>query len=134
MMRLRNYLIKLHAVALLFIFLYLLFLFLASGHRINFEDFTQLKLLFEIFIFFSAGVTLFFGKRNNYFRNTLIIILLILVQISFVDFYLEISDVEYGGEKPVISFMLLFIFFASNLFLIYSQIKLKTMPDSKSVV
>lgn len=129
-MRIKNVVISIHAIALLLLSLYLLFLFLASGHRLNFEDFAQIKLLVEILIFLLAAVALFFRKRNFLFGNTVLIVLLILVQLSFIDFYIEISDVEYENEKPVIILMLLFLLFVNNLFLIYSQIKIRTKPDS----
>ena len=133
MIRVKNIIINIHAVFLLLLSLYLLFLFLASGHRLNFKDFAQIKLLFEILVFLIASIALFFRKRNFLFGNTVLIILLILVQLSFIDFYIEISDVEYGDEKPIIILMLLFIIFVSNLFLIYSQIKLRAKPDSRPV-
>ena len=131
MIRVKNVLINIHAIALLLLSIYLLFLFLGSGHRLNFEDFVQIKLLLEILIFFIAAVTLFFRKRNFLFGNTAITVLLILVQLSFIDFYIEISDVEYADERPVVILMLLFLLFLSNLFLIYSQIKERTSPDSR---
>ncbi|HEX6171636.1 MAG TPA: hypothetical protein VFZ33_18255 [Chitinophagaceae bacterium] len=127
----KNVLINTHAIALLLLSLYLLFLFLASGHSFNFEDFVQIKLLLEILIFFIAAVALFFRKRNFLFGNTALIVLLILVQLSFIDFCIEISDIEYGDEKPIVILMLLFLLFISNLFLIYSQIKVRTSPDSR---
>lgn len=125
MLRLKNIVINVHAIALLLFFLYLLFLFLASGHRLNPKDFAQMKLLLEILIFFLAAVALFFRKRNFLFGNVVLIVLLILVQLSFIDFFIEISDVEYDDEKPVIILVLLFLLFVSNLFLIYSQIRIK---------
>ena len=131
-MRIKNILINIHAIAFLLFSLYLLFLFLASGHRLNFEDFAQIKLLIEILIIFLAAMALFFRKRNFLFGNKMLIILLILVQLSFIDFYIEISNVEYGDEKPIFTLVLLFIIFISNLFLIYSQIKLRTQPHIKS--
>ena len=133
MIRLKNIVINIHAVALLLLSLYLLFLFLASGHRLNFEDLAEIKLLLEILIFLITAVSLFFRKRNFLFGNALLIVLLILVQLSFIDFYIEISDVEYGDEKPIMILMLLFLLFVSNLFLIYSQIKIRTKPDSRLV-
>ena len=131
MIRVKNVLINIHAIALLLLSLYLLFLFLASGHRLNFEDFAQIKLLLEILIFFIAAVALFFRKRNFLFGNTALVVLLILVQLSFIDFYIEISGVDYGDEKPIVILILLFLLFLSNLFLIYSQIKVRTSPDSR---
>lgn len=125
-MRVKNVVINIHAIALLLLSLYLLFLLLASGHRLNFEDFAQIKLLLEILIFFIAAVALFFRKRNFLVGNTALVVLLILVQLSFIDFYIEISDVEYGDEKPIVILILLFLLFVSNLFLIYSQIKIRT--------
>jgi hypothetical protein len=80
-----------------------------------------------------AAVALFFRKKNFLLGNKVLIVLLILVQLSLIDFYIEISDVEYGDEKPIIILMLLFIIFVSNLFLIYSQIKLRAKPDSRPV-
>lgn len=133
MIRVKNIIINIHAVFLLLMSFYLLFLFLASGHRLNFEDFPQIKLLFEIVIFLTTAVALFFRKRNFLFGNVMLIVLLILVQLSFIDFYVEISVVEYGDEKPVLFFLLFFLLFASNLFLIYSQIKTRIKPDSNVV-
>ena len=130
MIRVKNVLINIHAIALLLLSLYLLFLFLASGHRLNFEDFAQIKLLLEILIFFIAAVALFFRKRNFLFGDTALVVLLILVQLSFIDFYIEISGVDYEDEKPIVILILLFLLFLSNLFLIYSQIKVRTSPDS----
>ena len=133
MIKLKNIVISVHAIGLLLFGLFLLFLVLASGHRLNFEDFRETKLPIEILIYFIAAVALFFRKRNFLFGNTVLIVLLILVQISFIDFYIEISDVEYGDEKPIIILMLFFLLFVSNLFLIYSQIKQRAKPDSRPV-
>jgi hypothetical protein len=117
MIRLKNTLINIHGIAILLVSFYWLFLFLASGHGLNFKDFAQVKLIIEIVIFFSAAVTIFFKKRNFLFGDLMLIVLLILVQLSFIDIYMEIS------EKPVIFLTVFFLLFISNLFLIYSQIK-----------
>jgi len=127
-MRIKNVVINIHAIALSILSLYLLFLFLASGHTLNFEDFAQIKLLLEVLIFLIAAVALIFRRRNFLFRNIVLIVLLILVQLAFIDFYIEISDVEYVDEKPVIFFILFSLLFASNLFLIYLQIRSSTKP------
>jgi len=128
MIRLRNIVINVHAIGLLLLGLYLLFVLLAGGHRLNIEDFRELKLPIEILIFFLAAFALFFRGRNFLFGNETLIVLLILVQLSFIDFFIEISDVEYGDEKPVVFFILFFLLFVSNLFLIYSQIKIGIPP------
>ena len=132
-MTIKSIIANIQAVALLLLSLYLMFLFLASGHGVNFEDVAQVKLLLEILIFFITGIALFFSKRNFLVGNVTSIVLLILVQLAFIDFYIEISDVEYGNEKPIIILILLFLFFVINLFLIYSQIKAIIRPHSKQL-
>jgi len=115
--------ISIHAVVLILVSFYLLVLLLASGHKLNFNDFSQLKLLSEILIFFFAGVALYFDKKWLFVGKTTHIVLLILVQLSFIDLMFAVSDVEYGDEKPVLIFMVFGLVFISNLFLIYKYFK-----------
>lgn len=122
-MQVKNAIISIHAVALLLTSFCLLILLLGSGHRINFGDFGQVKLLLEILIIFMTAGALFFKRKGFLFSSTVVIVLLILVQLSFIDFYLEASDVEYGDSKPVIVFVLFFLLFISNFFLICSQLR-----------
>lgn len=122
MITVKNAVLIIQAIALLLLSLYLLFLFIASGHRLNFGDFAQIKLVLEIFIFFVTAIALFFKNKNVLFGDLVLISLLILVQIALIDFYIETSEVEYGDEGPVVFFILFFLLFASNLFLIYVQI------------
>jgi len=122
MPRLKNILSNVHAYALLLLSFYLLFVFLASGHGLNLKDFAQIKLFIEVLLFFFAAILLISGKKNKIFGNVMLIIVLILVQLSFIDFYIEISEVEYGAEKPVIFLTLLFLLFVNNIFFIYINI------------
>jgi len=128
MIRLPNIVINVHAIGLLLLSLYFLFLFLVSGHRLNFKDIAQVKLLLEVVIYFLTAVALFFRRRNFLFGDVVLIVLLVLVQVSFIDIYIEISDVDYIDGSLVILYLILFVLFVSNLFLIYSQIKTRIKP------
>lgn len=122
-MQVKNAIISIYAVALLLTSFCLLILLLGSGHGINFGDFGQVKLLLEILIIVVTAGALFFKRKGFLFSSTVVIVLLILVQLSFIDFYLEASDVEYGDSKPVMVFVLFFLLFISNFFLICSQLR-----------
>lgn len=120
---LESFVIKIHRFLLLLLSLFLLLLFLGSGHDLSINDSSQLKLLIEILLFFGAGIGLFFKRRNN--AHVKIIILLILVQICFIDFFIDISSVEYGEDRPTLILILLTVIFFSNLFIIYSFLNTK---------
>lgn len=124
MNRLSNVIVILHSIALLLLSAYFLLLLLASGHRINFDDSSQLRFIIEMVIFLIGSIYLL-ARRSFVLQqfDLLGVLLLVFVQISFLDFYSEISAVEYDGSPPVIFFILFGLLFASNLFLIYRQFR-----------
>jgi hypothetical protein len=118
----RNFFINFYAVGLLLFGLFHLTLILASGHQIVLNDKPELKYFGETIIFFLAAFILFYRKifiPGSY----LIIFLLIIVQLSYLDLYIEISQVNYGDTQPNFFFIILFLFFITNLFVLYFQIK-----------
>lgn len=124
MNRLPKVIIVLHSIALLLLSAYFLLLLLASGHRINFDDPSQLRFIIEMVIFLVSSIYLL-AKRRILVRqfDWVVVVLLTLVQISFLDFYSEVSAVEYEGNAPTTFFILFGLLFVSNLFLIYTQFK-----------
>jgi len=79
MKQLTNALMRARATALLLFAVYLLFLFLASGHRLNFGDFAQIKLLVEMVLFLSAGIIILSKGIRLLFRNLAFVVLLELL-------------------------------------------------------
>jgi len=123
MSRFQTALLNFHAVLLLLISVALLFLFLASGHSFNFEDSSQMRMFFQIILFAVVAIALFLKKRNYWFGKIPLFVLLILVQLSLIDFYIQASENEYENTTSILGLGLLGLFFVSNLFVIYSLMK-----------
>jgi len=115
--------VVLQSIALFLLSVYFLLLLLASGHRIDFDDSSQLKFIVEMVIFLTAIYLLVRGKNLQQQFKWVVVILLILVQLSFLDFYFEILSVEYDNNPPITFFILFSLLFVSNLYLIYLQFK-----------
>lgn len=117
---------RVQAVFLFMMSAYLLLLLLASGHKVDFGDYKQLRLIFELFIF---GVAAFFLlvkiKKAINFSSSFMVCLLGVVQLSLIDILIEISAVEYGESKPFFLLLLFLVIFFNNAFLIYSQVKIR---------
>lgn len=116
--------VVLQSIALFLLSVYFLLLLLASGHRIDFDDSSQLKFIVEMVIFLTTAIYLLVrGKNLQQQFKWVVVILLILVQLSFLDFYFEILSVEYDNNPPITFFILFSLLFVSNLYLIYLQFK-----------
>jgi hypothetical protein len=113
---------RFHSISLIVVSIIFLFLFLASGHGLNFEDSTQLKSLFETIVFFLSGISLFPSLQKESSGYGLVLILLILVQVSLVDLFFEFFKEERNSSIPILLFFNLLISMI-NLFLIYSFFK-----------
>ncbi len=124
MNRVKKVIVILHTIALLLLSTYFLLLLLASGHRVNFDDSSQLKFIIEMVIFSGTAIYLLVKQKNLLQQfDWVAVVLLTLVQVSFLDFYFEVSSVEYDDNVPIIFFILFSLLFVSNLFLIYTQFK-----------
>jgi hypothetical protein len=116
----------LHSIALLLLSIYFLLLLLASGHRISFDDSSQLKFIMEMVIFLGVGIYLLTKWKSLVLHfDWVAVSLLVMVQLSLLDFYFETSSVEYEDNVPTTFFILFSLLFASNLFLIYTQFRIK---------
>ena len=117
--------VRINSILHLLISIDLLFLFLVSGHQLNFNDFAQLRLLFEVAIFFIAGLLLQFKYRtlsNRLSFFTLIII--VIVQFSIVDLIIETMRVDFQNDSTLILVLILYsTVFSFNGHIIYRQYK-----------
>ncbi len=115
----------LNSIALLIIAFMLLLFWLASAH-INFKDYHQLKILFEVGVF-AVGSILLLIKRNRLDKfNWSLFLALVLIVVSFPDLYFEVRSVDFSKESPpLILILLALVFIASLTFLIDQVRKLK---------
>lgn len=76
-------------------------------------------------VIFSGTAIYLLVKQKNLLQqfDWVAVVLLTLVQVSFLDFYFEVSSVEYDDNVPITFFILFSLLFVSNLFLIYTQFK-----------
>jgi hypothetical protein len=120
-----------HSILLIALSIIFLFLFLASGHKPNFEDLTQFKFLLETLIFFASGMLLLPAWQKGLRSYMPIVILLSLVQLSLVDLFFEISTVEHDSSTAILFFFNLLLS-TINLILIYSFFKKAKVSGDKS--
>lgn len=116
--------IKFYQVAIAFIGIVNLILFLASGHSVNFQDFEQLKLFFSSIIFLTTFFLLFALNRSkdDAERKSLHIASATCLVASFLGLlYIasELLKVKYGDSKPYFIFATVFLGLAINVFLLY---------------
>lgn len=132
MNKIQNRLMIIHAVILLLFTAYLLFIFLASGHQLNFGDLAQVKMIAEMIIFLSTSIALFFRNSNFLFGKYVVATLLIFTQLSLLDIYLEVANVDYGESKPWLLLLFFFLVFINNLVLIYLVLRMNKLRLTKT--
>ena len=123
MLRIKAFLTIVQAIILLLLAVFFLFLFLASGHEVNLKDYAQGKLIIEIFLFAVTSVVLFSKIRDSFFWSIFLIILMLLVQLAFVDICIELLKVKYENGKEIMLLSFGSIVFINNIYLIYLKIK-----------
>jgi len=107
-----------YSAALILFSLSEIFMMLASGHEILIEDLSQMKVIIECVIFFFTAIALLFLSKLLS-KNYVLIILLYAVQLSLVDYYIDISNVNYGANKPYFIFWILLFLSVINILCIY---------------
>jgi hypothetical protein len=115
---------KFYQVAIAFIGIVNLILFLASGHSVNFQDFEQLKLFFSSVVFLTTFFLLFAlnGTKNDSERKSLHAASAFGLGASFLGLlYIasELLKVKYGDTRPYFIFAAVFGGLAINVFLLY---------------
>ena len=127
-MRLVKIISILHPIALLLLSIFFLLLLLASGHGISFHDSVQLKFITEIVIFSVTGIYLLIHLKEVVNRFGWVLLgSLVLVQVSFFDLIFEALSEQNDDDVSVFIFIM---FCASNLLLIYEQLKIKIQSSS----
>ena len=117
---------KIQSILLFVMTGFIIVLLLASGHKVDFRDYSQLKLILELIVFGVTAIMLLSNVKDPLkFSSLFLISLLGLVQLSFVDILIEIWSVDYGEEVPILQLSLFMLIFINNAFLIYSQIKVR---------
>lgn len=110
---------RIFGLSLILLTVGILFLFFASGHRINFNDTAQAKMFAEMLIFCIAGIVL----RSRRFSKIPLIILL-LVQVGLIDMLAELLPGQAVSTPLVIFVGILFVFFIFNGYLIYLKARI----------
>lgn len=125
MKRLKNVFFNIYSTALLLLSFYFLFLLVGSGHSIELKDFAQMRFLFEILIFLLAAIGIFIKKQLSSWGRILIVVLLLMVELSLIDIYVQASKIDYseGDSKPF--FLILALFFLSTFILLFSFLRTK---------
>jgi len=119
------YFAKVQSILLFVMTGFIVLLLLASGHHIDFRDYSLLRLILELIVLGSAAVMLKISMKDQLaFSSLFLISLLGLVQLLLVDFLIEIWSVEYD-DVPILPLSLFMFIFINNAFLIYSQIRVQ---------
>jgi hypothetical protein len=104
--------------------LFFLFLFFASGHQFEINDIEEIKMFIEIGCFLLSAVALLNYRRFSA-GSYLLIIMFIALQTCYVDYYIEISEVNFVGSQLIVTYFILIGLTSLNLYFLYLQVRSK---------
>lgn len=121
---------KLIFILIVFLILFslgMIVLYGASGHRMNFQDFESIMILFFIFLFLFTAITLLiFNYKKSGLVRKISLISIFFTLMSFIYFFYEILKVKIGDFFALIPIMILIAVFILSIKVLYYLFNYKT--------